>query len=111
MTDVHHITFMLILTVLFEAYALYSIQHFQKTKTYKYLIICCIIYGLFIPYFIYQLLESQGIGIVNFLWNMFSTISGFLIGVYLFKEKVQNIQWIGVLLGILAFFLIIFGRK
>ena len=111
MTDGHHITFMLILTVLFEAYALYSIQHFQKTKIYKYIIICCIIYGIFIPYFIYQLLESQGIGIVNFLWNIFSTISGLLIGVYLFKEKVQNIQWIGVLLGILAFFLIIFGRK
>ena len=105
------LSFLLAITVIVEALALYSIQKYAKTKVQKFFLMSAAIYGLIIPYMLYRMLTYQGIGMINFLWNVFSTISGFLIGIYLFSEQVNNLQWIGVGLGVLAFALIILGEK
>jgi len=52
-------------------------------------------------------MKYQGIGIANFMWNILSTLLGFFIGVYLYKEKVRNLQLIGVLLSFLGLGLIL----
>ena len=41
-------------------------------------------------------LEWQGIGIVNFVWNVFSTVFMFLIGWILFEEKLSYLKIVGV---------------
>jgi len=102
---------LLAITFLIEAVALYSIQKYAKTKAQKFFFLSMAIYGLIVPYMLYRMLTYQGVGMVNFLWNVFSTLSGFMIGIFLFSEKVNHLQWIGVALGILAFGLIILGEK
>ncbi len=102
---------LLAITFIVEAIALYSIQKYAKTKQQKFFYYTMAIYGLLVPYMLYKMLTYQGIGMVNFLWNIFSTISGFLIGVFIFSESVNNLQWMGVLLGCVAFALIILGEK
>jgi len=42
-------------------------------------------------------LEWQGIGIVNFVWNVFSTVFMFLIGYYFFQEKLTYLKLVGVI--------------
>jgi multidrug transporter EmrE-like cation transporter len=49
----------------------------------------------------------HGIGMINFIWNIVSTIFGFAIGMYWFKEKVNNLQLIGILLSLAGIGLII----
>jgi drug/metabolite transporter (DMT)-like permease len=44
---------------------------------------------------------------INFFWNIFSTISGFTIGILLFKEQVNHLQWIGISLSLLGIGLVI----
>ncbi len=44
----------------------------------------------------------EGIGMVNFLWNVVSTLLGFAIGIFLFKEKIKNTQIIGVVVSLLG---------
>ncbi len=102
---------LLAITVIIEAIALYSIQKYAKTKTQKFFYISMAIYGLIVPYMLYRMLSYQGVGMVNFLWNVFSTLIGFMIGIFLFSEQVNNLQWIGVGLGILAFGFIILGEN
>jgi len=46
--------------------------------------------------------KYEGIGIANFLWNVLSTLIGFGIGIFMFKEKIRNMQIMGVLISILG---------
>jgi multidrug transporter EmrE-like cation transporter len=52
-------------------------------------------------------LKYEGIGIVNFFWNVLSTITMFLVGIYFFKEKLHSLQVIGVVLSLFGIFLIL----
>ena len=56
-------------------------------------------------------LQYEGIGIVNLLWNIFSTLFGFAIGIYFFKEKVHYQEWIGAGLSVVGIGLIIMAPK
>lgn len=105
------ILYYLVLLTIVEAIALYSIKKSVVTPSNKrmYFLISIIFYGLGVSYFLYKLTEIEGIGMVNFLWNIFSTLTGFLIGIYLFSEEAALVQWIGVGLGFLALGLIILG--
>ena len=105
----YHVTFWLTLVVLFEAVALYSLRKYMDTKQTSNLYLGMLMYGVAVPLLIVQLLTYEGIGLVNFLWNVFSTISGFLIGILIFSENVEYLQWVGVALGFLSFALIIMG--
>lgn len=44
---------------------------------------------------------------LNFLWNIFSTITMFVIGIYVFGETVHYLQLIGVLVSLLGIGLIL----
>ena len=95
----------LFLTILisFENVALFSIKKFSINHlNYNWLIICVLIYGLAVPPLLYKMLAYEGIGMVNFFWNIFSTLSGFAIGILLFSETVTHLQWIGVFLSMLG---------
>ena len=46
--------------------------------------------------------KYEGIGIANFLWNVLSTLIGFGIGIFMFKERIRNMQIMGVLVSILG---------
>ena len=92
--------------VVFEAIALYSVKRFSKSNETMFLIFSILSYAI-IPLFFFKILkEGQGISTVNILWNVMSTVYGVLIGVLLFSEVIHGIQWIGIILGILSIFLI-----
>jgi multidrug transporter EmrE-like cation transporter len=105
------ISLLLGLMIACESLALYSVQKYSKTNQKIFIVISMLVYGICIPLLLVKLLKYKGVGMINFLWNIFSTIAGFAIGIMLFQERVGSLQLIGVMLGILAFGLIIFGDK
>jgi multidrug transporter EmrE-like cation transporter len=88
---------------LIEAVALYNIRHEGFTQLFQ----AMFLYGFIITPLLRFATKYEGIGIVNFLWNIFSTIFGFVIGIYFFKEKITNLQAIGVAISLLGISLII----
>jgi hypothetical protein len=91
-----------------ENIALYSIKKFAINPiNYNWLILCSLIYGLTIPPLLYKMLTYEGIGMINFFWNIFSTLSGFMIGILLFSEAVTHLQWIGIVLSMVGIGLVI----
>ena len=86
------------ITGIVEAFALY----FLRLKTIKNLYMAMAIYGLGVAPLLYYALNYEGIGMVNFLWNICSTLFGFAIGIYIFKEKIQSMQLIGVIISLLG---------
>jgi multidrug transporter EmrE-like cation transporter len=99
----------LLLLVAFESFALYYVQKAASEKNKKYLIITMIVYGIPVSLLLYKLLEFRKIGTVNFLWNVLSTCIGYGIGILWFGEKIVNLQFIGIVLGLLGLGLVIMG--
>jgi multidrug transporter EmrE-like cation transporter len=66
-----------------------------------------IIYAVVVVPLLAWAVRYEGIGIANFMWNILSTLLGFFIGIYLYKEKVRNLQLIGVLISCLGLSLIL----
>lgn len=92
-----------------EFWALYFIQKAQKVNNSKLVIPSMLLYGFGVALLLYKLMNFRSIAIINFLWNVCSTISGFFITLYIFKEKVNNLEWLGAALGVLSIGLIIYG--
>lgn len=95
MTQLHIIYYISIL-VFFESIAFYSLSKHHQNKNKWWLILAMLIYGVVVTTLLAQSLNyGSGIGIVHFIWACLSTVTAFLIGIFLFGEQVSDLQWIG----------------
>lgn len=69
------------------------------------------IYALGVVPLLAYSLNYEGIGMTNFLWNVFSTLAMFFIGIYYFKERVHYLQGIGVAIALLGVGLILMAPE
>jgi drug/metabolite transporter (DMT)-like permease len=92
-----------VITGLVEAFALY----FIRLGGIENIVKASLIYGMGVVPLLVKGVEYEGIGFVNFFWNVFSTLFGFGIGLYLFKEKIRKLQVIGVIISLLGLGLIL----
>lgn len=94
-----------------ESLAMTAITKYYKSDKIYYLIAGIALYGIVIPYMIISSLNFSGIGTVNFLWNIISTVCMIIIGYYLFNEKVSHLHLISLLLGIASIILLYIAEK
>jgi len=78
-----------------------------RFKKYYSIPIASGIYAFLVIPLLYIALNYEGIGMVNFFWNVFSTVVMFLIGIYVFDERLHNLQIVGILFSLLGLFLIL----
>ena len=95
------------ITSIVEAAALYNIRLGGMENTIR----ASLLFGLGVVPMFSKTLKYEGVGMVNFFWNVFSTILGFLIGIYFFKEEIHYVKIIGVVLSLLGIGLIILAPK
>ena len=91
----------LIITIaIIETFAMSTIEYSANNKNNYY------IFGIFlyciVAYILYKILVSSKLAITNALWNATTVILVTLVGIYYFKEKLSNYQYIGLLFAILA---------
>ena len=92
--------------VILEFTALYSVKKYSLHGSGYLLAICILCYAL-IPLFLFLILkQKQNIATVNIIWNVLSSVYGVLIGVVLFKERINLIQSLGIVLGVVGLVLI-----
>jgi multidrug transporter EmrE-like cation transporter len=66
---------------------------YQKRKIA--LLLVAWLFYLFVVYFLYQAYKYKGVGYVNILWSGITTLLMITIGYFLFKERLNKIEWIG----------------
>jgi len=86
------------ITAVVEAVALY----FIRAGGFMNVSIASILYAAGAVPLLAFATKYEGIGISNFLWNVLSTLIGFGIGIYFYREKIRNIQIMGVLVSLLG---------
>jgi len=77
-----------------------------KTSILAIIVAVCI-YALQPIVFVYAL-EYEGMAVMNLLWNVLSSVTVSLIGLWYFKEKLTAAKTVGVILSIFAIFLLSF---
>lgn len=100
--------FMLLCIVLaitfIEGVSMSLLKLYSLEKNIYYVLPVCILYGIVTPIFIIKALEYEGISTFNIIWNIMSTFTILCIGIFMFKETVNHLHLISLLLAILAFF-------
>ena len=74
-------------------------------------------FWMIVPIFLYSLnpiillrsLQTEGLVIVNFVWNMLSSITILLVGKYIFKEVISPTKMLGVVFSLTSIFLMTFN--
>ena len=97
-------------TISMTALTKYS-KNKDKDKNMVYLLLGVFIYGVIIPFLIIISLKFHGIGTVNFLWNIITTISMIVIGYYAFGDAVSHLHLISLFLGISAIIVLMIAER
>jgi multidrug transporter EmrE-like cation transporter len=98
MKDIYIATGVITITAVVEAIGLYFIRLGGSLNVS----IASILYAFGVVPFLSWASKYEGIGLANFMWNVLSTIFGFIIGILMFKEKIHNMQIMGVLVSLVG---------
>jgi len=90
-----------------EAFGLFFLRQGGLLATGK----ASLIYALGVVPLLTQALKYEGIGLVNFFWNVLSTLIAFGIGVYFFGEKIHGMQQVGIAVCLLGLLIIEMAPK
>ena len=74
------------------------------------IIAACILYS-FQPLIFTHALNYQGMGIANVMWNIISSSLIILVGVIIFREKINNVQCLGIFLSIIVIVLLSYKNE
>ena len=107
MISIAHAVFFIAITTIIESIGLTILK---QGSAYA-IPIASVMYALCVVPLIHITLQYEGVGITNFLWNIFSTLIMFGIGIYVFKEKVHSLQLIGILVCLLGVGLILMSPE
>jgi len=77
-----------------------------KTSILAMIIAICI-YSLQPILFVYAL-QFEGMAVMNLLWNVLSSVTVSLVGIWYFKEKLTVAKTLGAILSVIAIFLLSF---
>ena len=94
-----------------ETISMTSLTEYAKNKNILYLLLGIFIYGIIIPFLIIFSLKFEGIGTVNFLWNIITTVSMIIIGHYVFGDTMNHLHMISAFLGISAMIVLFMANK
>ena len=83
-----------------ETVAMTALTTYTKTSNSLYMAVGALIYGLVIPFTMAKSVTFAGIGTVNFLWNIITTVSMIVIGYFWFGDKMTHLHIISLLLGL-----------
>ena len=84
-----------------------SVKLYRTNNNIKYIVIAMILYSLQPLLFNYNMKTStMGMAETNILWNITSTIMVTIVGVYYFKEKLENHSILGIAFGIISIILL-----
>ena len=99
-----------ILIASIESVGMTTLTYYSKSFQIHNLILGILIYGLCIPFLVVKSLSYAGIGTVNLLWNIISTVSMIVIGYYFFNEKVNHLHLFSLFFGVAAIVLLYFAQ-
>ena len=94
-----------------ETLAMTAITKYSKGSPVYYMIIGMLIYGIIIPITVLKTLSFAGIGTVNFLWNIITTVSMIIIGHYYFGDRMTHLHITSLLLGIASMIVLYISEK
>ena len=96
----------LILLSTIEIFSLYCLKKYNINKNLNYFV-----FGLggyvIIALLLAELFTYEKVGIANHSWNIITSIAGFLVGYLFFKEEINSMELIGIIISIIGIFIML----
>lgn len=100
----------IVFLTLFEMFALYNLKKFNITRKLYYYLAAVVTYIIVISIFCYSL-SYEKIGSMNHSWNIGSSLLGFAIGYYIFKESLNGVELTGISLSLIGLLILAIGSN
>ena len=94
-----------------ETIAMTAITKYSKNKNILFMLLGLVIYGIIIPFAVLKTLTFAGIGTVNFMWNIITTVSMIIIGHFFFGDKMSHLHLISLMLVIASITVLYIAEK
>jgi len=92
----------LIISAVFFAFGEFFSKKFALTPSLFYVITVVVIYSLGVLAWLPAILQKNQLSIVGSIWSVLSLMATVLIGVLIFREKLNTIGIIGIILAAIA---------
>ena len=96
------VCFPIFLLVIVEAFALYEL----RLGGIRRIVTASLIFALFVVPILYYCIQYEGIGMTNFIWNLFSTLIMIFIGIHFFDENIKPVQRYGIAVSVIGMLII-----
>jgi multidrug transporter EmrE-like cation transporter len=104
-SSIHYIVW-LIISTLFFALGEFLSKKFSLNPKITYVIYILIIYSLGVLAWLPAILQKNQLSIVGTIWSVLSLLTTILIGVLVFKEKLEFTGVLGIILAFIAIILL-----
>lgn len=101
----HWILIVFIMTIL-EMISFFFLKSYSLDNKFSNYIIGIFSFVILLTLLV-SIFNQQYIGIINITWNIFSTISAFILGYYFFNEKITTKQGFGLILSLLGLYFLV----
>ena len=98
----------LFLLIVVEIFAWYFLKKQHVDNNESYTILFFFTFAL-IPWILIKMVKLEGIAVTNMYWNIATTILVILLGYFMFKEKINSLQYIELGLVVLSILLLSIG--
>ncbi len=96
----------LIGSAVFFAFGEFLSKKFALAPSLHYVVIIVVIYSLGVLAWLPAILEKNQLSIVGSIWSVLSLMATVLIGVLIFKEKLNTIGIVGIIFAVIAIVLL-----
>lgn len=100
------ILLLLISLSVIEITSLYSLKKYDMDKNPVYFVLGVMGY-IAIAFLLSILFTYEKVGIANHSWNIVTSIAGFLVGYAFFKEEINFMEFVGVIISIIGIFVML----
>ncbi|QKF94355.1 hypothetical protein QKU48_gp0897 [Fadolivirus algeromassiliense] len=97
---------LLILLAIIEIVALYCLKKYSLEKNLNYFVVGLGGY-MMIAFLLSILFTYEKVGIANHGWNILTSLAGFLVGYLCFKEEINFMEFLGIIISIIGVFIML----
>jgi multidrug transporter EmrE-like cation transporter len=105
------INFLILITVivLFDVLGMQCLRYHNENNNICFFYASCFIYGIIISFLMLKSLNFSSITLINFSWFCIGTLINIIIGIYIFKEKMNYTKLLGIIISFIGVLIIFYA--
>jgi|688.fasta_scaffold1829887_1 multidrug transporter EmrE-like cation transporter len=93
---------LIVVIVFFDVLGMHCLRYHNENDNIKFFYLSCFIYGVIISFLVLKSLNFSSIPVINFSWFCIGTLINIMIGIYIYKEKLNYLKLLGIIIAFIG---------